>query len=286
MNDAPRIRSLVILGCLTIALTVLFLMLLSAVAHAQGAPPIDPTHPIDAYHSAQSAIEHYGVPFGLMFVVFGVGAWVIKNNDAQHWLNAKLGGRALHLISAAVGIGSATLDALFNGGSWQVVMTLALGAVALLFEKPESAGGVTITPASNQKGAAGYSVMLAIAGATLVAGIVVTVACGPVTKQIASDSVACAKQGGSTLVDALKGDVIKTATSGGSVTARLDALLSDAIADGITDAGGIVVCAAEAAAADLRAAAVKRLGAGSAGTAPEAARAAEIDAWVAQHGGH
>lgn len=100
-----------------------------------GAPSvvIDPAHPSQTYENARSAIVQYGVLWGGMLILFGVGTLIIKNNDETHWLSKD---HYLPLGVGVLGVVGALLNAKFGAGSWTAVFAALGAAVALVIQKP------------------------------------------------------------------------------------------------------------------------------------------------------
>jgi hypothetical protein len=72
----------------------------------------------------------YGPLWGGMAIGFGLLSTLLKRNESTHWIAQ---GRTLAVITAAVGLGIAALQAHFGGAPWSgVLMTLVLGIFKLI----------------------------------------------------------------------------------------------------------------------------------------------------------
>lgn len=64
-----------------------------------------------------------------MLLALGIARAFLKRNDTGHWLGQ---GKALAILTAAVGMLAAVLDAKFGGASWAGVIVTLVAAVKLL----------------------------------------------------------------------------------------------------------------------------------------------------------
>lgn len=275
MNHRPRPRIV-----LSWPVGIALLLLWCSVALAQAAGPIDPTHPLVAEHTAAQLIAHYGLPWGLMFVAFGLGSWFITKNDEEHWLNAGAAGRALHLIAGGVGVLGAVLDAQFNGGSWSAVYAYLPGVLALLFEKP----------AANSAASNGGKAVAVTAASALVVSLILSVnGCGATTKQIVADAGTCLKQAVGALPSSLEQDVqtwlTSTSLSDAEILQKLEALAAGAAETGLAGGEQAVVCIVKAVVDNLDAKLASQTGAGSGISTPTARGSALGHRFLAAHGG-
>lgn len=94
---------------------------------------IDPAHPSQTYENASSAIKQFGVLWGGMLVLFGVGTLIIKKNDETHWLSKD---HVLPIGVASLGVLAAIINAKFAGGSWTAVFGAIGAAIGLVIQKP------------------------------------------------------------------------------------------------------------------------------------------------------
>ena len=79
-------------------------------------------------------MKQFGVLWGGMIVLYGVGTFIIKRNDESHWLSQD------HTLPIAVGLLgtlAAILNAKFAGGSWPAVLSTLMATVTLILQKPK-----------------------------------------------------------------------------------------------------------------------------------------------------
>lgn len=108
---------------------------------------INPAQPVQSIESAWSAEKQFGVIWGSMLVLFGIGTVIVKKNDETHWLSQD------HTLPIAVGVlGTigAAINAKFAGGSWAVALTTLMTVVTLVLQKPQP-GKSSSTPAAPVK---------------------------------------------------------------------------------------------------------------------------------------
>ena len=101
------------------------------VAHAHAGAVADPVATSTTSADALLSIAlTYGPLWGGMAIAFGLLSTLLQRNQSTHWIAQ---GRTLALITAAVGLGIAALQAHFGGAPWGgVVMTLVLGIFKLI----------------------------------------------------------------------------------------------------------------------------------------------------------
>ncbi len=94
---------------------------------------IDPSHLQQSASDAWAAWEHFGIVWGSMMVLFGVGTLIVKKNDETHWLSQ---GRTLPIAVGVLGTIGSAIDAKFNGGNWTAVLSTLMATGALIIQKP------------------------------------------------------------------------------------------------------------------------------------------------------
>jgi len=107
-----------------------------------------------------------------MAIVFGTASTVLKRNESEHWIAQ---GRTLAVITTAVGLGIACLQARFGGAPWSgVLMTLVLGLFKLI--NPTTIASSTPSK-SPQAGFSGLPLLVGLAMVGLMGLAVVAASC-------------------------------------------------------------------------------------------------------------
>jgi hypothetical protein len=139
-----RLRSpfTLLLGAVVGALCLLALPHLG-VAHAHAVPDPVATSATSVDVLLSIALT-YGPLWGGMAIGFGIVSTLLQRNESTHWIAQ---GRTLALITAAVGLGIAALQAHFGGAPWGgVLMTLVLGIFKLIDPTTVPPAAVTAKP--------------------------------------------------------------------------------------------------------------------------------------------
>lgn len=234
----------VFLGALGISLLVL-----GRIAHAQAvADPVATA--ATATDALWSVLATFGPLWGGMYVGFGAVSTALERNKSTHWIAQ---GRTLAVITAAVGLGIAALQAHFGGAPWSgVVMTLVLGAFKLIDPTTVTAVTPAAAPASSpapakspQAGFVAPRLLLLIALIPASVSVVYALSgCGPKSTAILDAAIDCTTKARADLVVALEPtalaaiDKIKDPSTGQVTTSALQELFGK---PSLTSEAGVIV---------------------------------------------
>jgi len=111
----------------------------SAVVTGSGSATSVPTYTIDVEHPVQDAetavslTKQFGILWGSMIVLFGIGTFIVKQNDETHWLSH---GHTLPIAVGVLGVLGSILACHFTGASWSLVGMAVMAVVTLIIQKP------------------------------------------------------------------------------------------------------------------------------------------------------
>ncbi len=95
---------------------------------------VDPSSPVQDVDTARSMEKQFGILWGSMIVLFGIGTFVVKQNDETHWLSK---GKTLPYVVGGLGVLGSLLTVKFAGGSYALVVITLIAAVNLVLQKPQ-----------------------------------------------------------------------------------------------------------------------------------------------------
>jgi hypothetical protein len=265
---------------LTVLLGFGLSFVLLSIAHAATGPDApSPGSLVDQFLAAFKAgspglAALVGLELAEQGLLMAAGRWAALSKTVPYLTMASAvtaGALAAVATTGTVTLKSAGLALLVAGAGYLYSRPSARAAA-----KRDSQAGSVARDMLPVLGAVAFAATLAIAGA---------LGCGATTKQIGRDVATCAKVSGDSALSAIEGQVLTDALDPPTLSAKLDALVSDLEADGLSGALAFVKCAATAVANDLAA----KLH-GNAGTslaeAADAARSLDaVNTWLMAHPG-